>query len=81
MSIAVSVRIAKFTARNNFGAARQKSAPQSATAYSFGLTVERGSQLSAPAPVARGRWSARKSATAYIYVRQTVQKLPNLLMS
>jgi len=35
MSIAVSVLIAKFPARNNFGAARQESSPQSATAYSF----------------------------------------------
>jgi hypothetical protein len=33
------------------------------------VTVVCGSQLSAPAPVARGRWSARKSATAYISVR------------
>jgi len=36
MSIAVSVLIWKFTARNNFGVARQESAPQSATEYSFG---------------------------------------------
>jgi len=34
MPIAVSVLIWKFTARNNFGAARQESNPQSATAYS-----------------------------------------------
>ena len=34
MIIAVSVLIAEFTARNNFGAARQESAPQSATTYS-----------------------------------------------
>jgi len=33
MIIAVSVLIAEFTARNNFGAARQESAPQSATTY------------------------------------------------
>ena len=31
MSIAVSVLIAKFTARKDFGAARQESNPQSAT--------------------------------------------------
>jgi len=35
MSIAGSVLIAEFTARNNFGAARQGSSPKSATAYSF----------------------------------------------
>jgi len=35
MSIAVSVQNWKFTARNNGGAARQESNPQSATAYSF----------------------------------------------
>jgi len=35
MSIAVSVLIAEFTTRNDFGAARQESNPQSATAYSF----------------------------------------------
>jgi hypothetical protein len=33
MIIAVSVLIAEFTARNNFGAARQESSPQSATTY------------------------------------------------
>jgi len=33
MIIAVSELIAEFTARNNFGAARQKSSPQSATTY------------------------------------------------
>jgi hypothetical protein len=33
MIIAVSVLIAKFTARNNGGAARQESAPQSSTTY------------------------------------------------
>jgi hypothetical protein len=33
MIIAVSVLITEFTARNNFGAARQESAPQSATTY------------------------------------------------
>jgi hypothetical protein len=33
MIIAVSVQIWKFTARNNFGTARQESAPQSATTY------------------------------------------------
>jgi hypothetical protein len=38
---------------------------------SIAVTVVRGSQLSAPAPVARGRWSARNSATAYISVRCT----------
>ena len=35
MTIAVSVLIAEFTARNNFGAARQESSAKSATAYSF----------------------------------------------
>jgi hypothetical protein len=35
MSIAVSVLIAKFTARNIGRGIRQESAPQSATAYSF----------------------------------------------
>jgi hypothetical protein len=34
MIIAVSVLIAEFTTRNNLGAARQESNPQSATAYS-----------------------------------------------
>ncbi len=34
MSIAVSVQNWKFTACNNFGAARQENNPQSATAYS-----------------------------------------------
>lgn len=34
MSIGVSVRTTKFAARNNFGAARQESNPQSPTAYS-----------------------------------------------
>ena len=33
MIIAVSVQIGKFTARNNSGAARQESNPQSATTY------------------------------------------------
>ena len=33
MIIAVSVLIAEFTARNNGGAARQRSNPQSATTY------------------------------------------------
>lgn len=33
MIIAVSVLIAEFTARNNGGAARQESNPQSATTY------------------------------------------------
>jgi len=33
MIIAVSLLIAEFTARNNDGAARQESAPQSATTY------------------------------------------------
>jgi len=33
MIIAVSVQIWKFTARNNGGAARQESSPQSATTY------------------------------------------------
>ena len=33
MIIAVSLQIWEFTARNNFGAARQKSNPQSATTY------------------------------------------------
>jgi len=36
MIIAVSVLIAEFTARNNGGAARQESNPQSATTYIFG---------------------------------------------
>lgn len=36
MSIAVSLQNWRFTARNNFSAARQESNPQSATAYSFG---------------------------------------------
>ena len=36
MSIAVSVLTTSLVARNNFGAARQESAPQSATEYSFG---------------------------------------------
>ena len=36
MIIAVSVLIAEFTARNNGGAARQESSPQSATTYIFG---------------------------------------------
>jgi len=36
MIIAVSVLIAEFTARNNCGAARQESNPQSATTYIFG---------------------------------------------
>ena len=36
MIIAVSVQIWKFTARNNGGAARQESNPQSATTYIFG---------------------------------------------
>ena len=35
MSIAVSMLIAKFTARHNSGGVRQESTPQSATAYSF----------------------------------------------
>jgi len=35
MSIAVSVLIADFTARNSVGEARQESSPKSATAYSF----------------------------------------------
>ena len=34
MIIAVSVQIAEFTARNNGGAARQESNPQSATTFS-----------------------------------------------
>jgi len=34
MSIRVSARTTKFTARNNCGAARQESNPQSKTAYS-----------------------------------------------
>ena len=34
MSIGVSVRTTKFAARNNGGAARQESNPQSPTAYS-----------------------------------------------
>jgi hypothetical protein len=38
---------------------------------SIAVTVVRGSQLSAPALVARGRWSARNSATAYISERCT----------
>ena len=33
MIIAVSLLIAEFTARNNFGAVRQESNPQSATTY------------------------------------------------
>jgi len=36
MTIAVSVQNWKFTARHNCGVARQESAPQSATAHSFG---------------------------------------------
>jgi len=39
MIIAVSVLIWKFTARNNFGAARQASNPQSATTYIFGRSL------------------------------------------
>ena len=35
MIIAVSVQIWKFTARNNFGVARQETNPQSATTYIF----------------------------------------------
>jgi thioredoxin-related protein len=35
------------------------------------VSVVRGSQLSAPAPVARGRWSARNSATVYIFITLT----------
>jgi len=41
MAIAVSVLIAKFTARHNSSGVRQESAPQSAIAYSF----ERWQQL------------------------------------
>ena len=33
MIIAVIVQILKFSARNNFGAARKESSPQSATTY------------------------------------------------
>ena len=35
MSIAVFVQIWKLPTRNNIGAVRQESTPQSATAYSF----------------------------------------------
>ena len=40
------------------------------------VTQAREPQLSALAPLAHGKWSARQSATAYTFNRQLVQKLP-----
>ena len=48
MIIAVSVLIAEFTARNNGGAARQESNPQSATTY---ISVRYGQGLKARKPI------------------------------